>query len=47
MGIGISAHRLAGAVEPIVADTYPLADIAVAQQRFVDGNFVGKLVVIP
>ena len=43
----LAAIACAGAVEPIVADTYPLADIAVAQQRFVDGNFVGKLVVTP
>ena len=36
-----------GALAPVVADTYPLTDIASAQERFVSKDFVGKLVVIP
>ncbi len=38
---------VAGGVEPLVAATYPLADIAVAQARFVTKDFVGKLVLEP
>ena len=37
----------AGGVHPIVAATYPLAEIATAQARFVSRDFVGKLVVVP
>ena len=36
-----------GGVEPIVAATFPLTDIAAAQARFVTRDFVGKLVLIP
>lgn len=36
-----------GAVAPIVADTYPLAEIAKAQERFSRKDFVGKLVLVP
>jgi NADPH:quinone reductase-like Zn-dependent oxidoreductase len=36
-----------GGVEPIVAATYPLAEIAAAQERFGRRDFVGKLVLIP
>jgi NADPH:quinone reductase-like Zn-dependent oxidoreductase len=38
---------VAGGVEPIVAATYPLADIALAQERFSRRDFVGKLVLRP
>ncbi len=38
---------IAGGVHPIVAATYPLADIATAQARFISRDFVGKLVVVP
>lgn len=38
---------VAGGVEPLVAQTYPLEAIAVAQERFVVGDFVGKLVLRP
>lgn len=38
---------VAGGVEPLVATTFPLADIAVAQARFVTKDFVGKLVLEP
>ncbi len=38
---------VAGGVEPVVAETYPLAEIAVAQERFVRRDFVGKLVLLP
>jgi NADPH:quinone reductase-like Zn-dependent oxidoreductase len=37
----------AGGVEPLVAETYPLEEIAVAQERFGRGDFVGKLVLAP
>ncbi|HUG32001.1 MAG TPA: zinc-binding dehydrogenase [Acidimicrobiia bacterium] len=36
-----------GEVSPVVADTYPLAEIGFAQERFVSKDFVGKLVLIP
>jgi NADPH:quinone reductase-like Zn-dependent oxidoreductase len=36
-----------GAVAPVVAETYPLTDIATAQERFSDHDFVGKLVIVP
>ncbi len=36
-----------GRVAPVVADTYRLADIAAAQRRFGEGDFVGKLVLVP
>ena len=38
---------VAGGVEPIVAATYPLVEIAVAQERFARHDFVGKLVLLP
>jgi NADPH:quinone reductase-like Zn-dependent oxidoreductase len=38
---------VAGGVEPIVAATYPLVEIAAAQERFVRHDFVGKLVLLP
>ena len=37
----------AGAVRPLVAQRYQLADIHRAQADFTEGSFVGKLVVIP
>lgn len=37
----------AGGVAPLVAATYPLADITAAQTRFVTKDFVGKLVLEP
>ncbi|HSM43760.1 MAG TPA: zinc-binding dehydrogenase [Acidimicrobiia bacterium] len=36
-----------GAVAPVVAETYPLTDIAAAQERFAKKDFVGKLVIVP
>lgn len=36
-----------GGVAPLVAETYRLADIATAQQRFLAKDFVGKLVLLP
>ena len=36
-----------GEIVPLVANTYPLADIADAQQDFVDKTYAGKLVLIP
>lgn len=38
---------VAGGVEPPVAATFPLTEIAAAQARFVTGDFVGKLVLVP
>jgi NADPH:quinone reductase-like Zn-dependent oxidoreductase len=38
---------VAGGIEPVVAATYPLADIAEAQERFDARDFVGKLVLEP
>jgi len=37
----------AGGVEPPVAATYALTEITAAQARFVSGDFVGKLVLVP
>ncbi len=37
----------AGEIVPMVAKTYPLADIAEAQQDFVNKTYAGKLVLIP
>ncbi len=34
-------------IKPLVAGTYPLAEIVAAQQRFLTKDFVGKLVLIP
>ncbi len=36
-----------GEIRPVVAKTYPLKDIAIAQQDFLDKQFTGKLVLIP
>ncbi len=36
-----------GGIQPLVAATYPLTEIALAQTRFATGDFVGKLVLIP
>ncbi|MEZ5374763.1 MAG: zinc-binding dehydrogenase [Microthrixaceae bacterium] len=36
-----------GSLDPVVAQTYPLADLAAAQERFLAGDFVGKLVIEP
>jgi NADPH:quinone reductase-like Zn-dependent oxidoreductase len=36
-----------GGVEPIVAETFPLSEIAAAQRRFSAKDFVGKLVLEP
>lgn len=43
----LAAIANAGGVEPLVAATYPLADIATAQARFVEKDFIGKLVLEP
>jgi NADPH:quinone reductase-like Zn-dependent oxidoreductase len=37
----------AAAVDPLVAATYPLAEIAAAQARFERKDFVGKLILLP
>ena len=39
----IESHR----IKPLVAKTFPLADIAHAQQEFLEKNHVGKFVLIP
>jgi NADPH:quinone reductase-like Zn-dependent oxidoreductase len=36
-----------GEIRPVVARTYPLSEIARAQQDFLDKKFTGKLVLIP
>ena len=36
-----------GAVKPLVAETFPLEEIARAQEVFLAKQFVGKLVLIP
>ena len=36
-----------GEIRPVVARTYPLKEIARAQQDFLDKNFTGKLVLVP
>ena len=36
-----------GEIRPVVANTYPLADIVKAQQHFLEKRFAGKLVLIP
>ena len=36
-----------GEIRPLVAKTFALADIALAQQAFMDKQFTGKLVLIP
>lgn len=42
----LAATAVAGGVEPLVAATFPLSEIAAAQLRFVAGDFVGKLVLV-
>lgn len=36
-----------GALQPLVAATYPLSELRRAQEDFTTKGFVGKLVVIP
>ena len=36
-----------GSIHPVVAETYPLVDIHRAQARFMNKDFIGKLVVVP
>ena len=36
-----------GAVKPLVAETFPLKEIARAQEVFLAKQFVGKLVLVP
>ncbi|MEZ5239723.1 MAG: zinc-binding dehydrogenase [Microthrixaceae bacterium] len=36
-----------GEIRPVVAGTFPLADIVIAQQEFLEKRHVGKLVLIP
>lgn len=37
----------ANEIRPVIAGTYPLSDIATAQQDFLDKRFTGKLVLLP
>jgi len=37
----------AGELEPLVAHSYPLAEIVTAQQTFLEKGFIGKLVLVP
>jgi NADPH:quinone reductase-like Zn-dependent oxidoreductase len=43
----LAAIAVAGGIRPIVAATYPLGEIAEAQNRFAARDFVGKLVLVP
>ena len=43
----LATIAVAGGVEPVVAETYPLAEIAEAQRRFAAKDIVGKLVLEP
>ena len=43
----LAAVAAVGSIEPMVAATFPLRDIARAQERFVAKDFVGKLVIEP
>jgi len=36
-----------GDIKPLVAGVFPLADLALAQQRFIEKQHIGKLVVVP
>ncbi|MFT7533061.1 MAG: NADPH:quinone reductase-like Zn-dependent oxidoreductase, partial [Gammaproteobacteria bacterium] len=36
-----------GEIRPIVSSTYPLKDIAIAQEAFLAKKFTGKLVLVP
>ena len=44
---GLMGVATEGSLDPVVAQTYPLADLAAAQERFLAGDFVGKLVIEP
>ena len=44
---GWAKTAVAGGAEPVVAETYPLAEIAEAQRRFAAKDIVGKLVLEP
>ena len=43
----LAAIAVGGSIRPLVAATYPLSEIAAAQNRFALGDFVGKLVLLP
>ena len=43
--VAVRDYALSGAIKPLVAGIYPLADIARAQADFKKKNFVGKLVI--
>jgi NADPH:quinone reductase-like Zn-dependent oxidoreductase len=43
----LAAIAAAGSVQPMVAATFPLTEIARAQERFLAKDFVGKLVIEP
>jgi len=43
----LARSAVAGDINPLVAATYPLTEIAAAQERFLAKDFVGKLVLIP
>ncbi|WP_129667991.1 alcohol dehydrogenase family protein [Phytoactinopolyspora endophytica] len=40
-------HIAAGELKPLLAQTFPLRDLGLAQQHFVEKNFFGKIVVTP
>jgi alcohol dehydrogenase len=42
----VRGYAVSGAIKPLLAATYPLAEIARAQEHFKRKNFVGKLVVV-
>jgi len=44
---GLISYIERGEIRPVVANTYPLADIRRAQEEFMAKKFVGKLVLIP
>lgn len=43
----LTKMALAGTLEPIVAEVFPLTEIAAAQARFESKGFAGKLVLVP
>ncbi|HTF49259.1 MAG TPA: alcohol dehydrogenase family protein [Pseudonocardia sp.] len=43
----VLAHLATGQLRPLLAATYPLHELRLAQQHFVSKDFVGKLVVTP
>lgn len=43
----LAASAVGGSIQPLVAGTYPLSEIATAQNHFALGDFVGKLVLLP